>query len=323
MSHTRKVGSGTFIYEEIKPWGQLPAGWTFVEVAGVAVDSRDRVYVFSRSEHPMTVFDREGRFLRSWGEGVFQRPHGLFISADDAVYCVDDLGHTVYKYTTDGQLLMTLSTADHPADTGYDGGNPESILRSGPPFNTPTAMAVSPQGDLYVSDGYGNARVHRFTSDGQLLLSWGDPGHGRSQFVTPHDVYMDEDGLVYVSDRQNCRIQIFSPQGEWLRQWSDTRWPCDVCLDAEHHMYVAEVGGVFMGEPDLGRPSARITVRDLTGMILAEWGEQDPLGAGQYFSPHGIACDSRGDLYVGEVGVSYPGGRAPADWCVLRKYVRA
>lgn len=321
MARARRVGSGEFVYEEVKHWGQLPAAWAFVEVAGVAV-SQDRVYVFSRSEHPLTIFDREGRFLGSWGESFFKRPHGLFIGPDDAVYCVDDCGHAVYKFTTDGQLLMTISTADHPADTGYDGSHTETVIRSGPPFNYPTALALSPDGTLYVSDGYGNARVHKFTPDGTLLLSWGRPGDGPGQFITPHDVYVDTAGLVYVADRQNCRIQIFSPQGELINQWRDVRWPCDMCLDTEERLYVAEVGGVFMGEPDLDRPSARITVRDLTGKILAEWGEQDPLGTGRYFSPHGIACDSRGDLYVGEVAVSYPGGRAPVSWSVLRKYVR-
>lgn len=322
MPHTRRVGSGEFIYEEVKGWGELPTGWRFVEVAGVGVDSQDRVYVFSRSEHPLTVFDREGRFLGSWGKGFFTRPHGLFIGPDDAVYCVDDCGHAVHKFTTDGRLLMTIQTADHPSDTGYDGATTESVIRSGPPFNYPTALAVAPGGDLYVSDGYGNARIHRFTPDGQLVLSWGEPGDRPGQFVTPHDVCVDRDGRVYVCDRQNCRIQVFSPQGELIVLWRDVRWPCDVCLDADGHLYVAEVGGVFMGEPDLSRPSARITVRDSTGKVLAEWEEHDPSGAGQYFSPHGIACDSRGDLYVGEVAVSYPGGRAPADWCVLRKYVR-
>src|SRR3954470_21801350 len=99
------VGTGRFRYEALVRWEQLPPGWRFGEVAGVATDSRDRVYVFSRSEHPVTVFERDGRFLTSWGEGVFARPHGLTVGPDDTVYCTDDLGHTVRKFTPEGKLL--------------------------------------------------------------------------------------------------------------------------------------------------------------------------------------------------------------------------
>src|SRR5437763_6070757 len=105
-----RVGTGSFRYEALAHWEQLPAGWRFGEVAGVATDSRDRVYVFSRSEHPLTVFDRDGRFLTSWGEGLFNRAHGITIGPDDAVYCTDDLDHTVRKFTPEGRLLMTLGT---------------------------------------------------------------------------------------------------------------------------------------------------------------------------------------------------------------------
>jgi len=291
------------------------------------VDSQDRIYAFSRSEHPVIVFDRQGRFLGSWGEGLFKRPHGIFIGPDDAVYCVDDWGHAVHKFTTDGELLMTIETADHPADTGYVWGDPSTVRRAGPPFNYPTAVALSPEGDLYVADGYGNARIHKFAPDGRLLFSWGGPGDGPGEFVTPHDVCVDERGLVYVADRQNCRIQIFNPQGEFIGQWTDVWWPCDMCIDAEGNMYVAEIGGIFMTSgdepaPDLNKPPARVTIRDLTGTILVEWGEEEPLGAGMYFSPHGTAIDSHGDLYIGEVSVSYTHGAAPTDWGVLRKYVR-
>ena len=320
-----KVGSGKFAYEEVEGWGRLPEGRSFGEVPGVAVDSQDRVYAFCRSEPPVVVFDREGHFLKAWGVDMFKRPHSLFIGPDDAVYCTDDWGHAVHKFTTDGELLMTIETADQVADTGYTWDHPETVLRAGPPFNHPTGVALSSEGDLYVSDGYGNARVHKFTAEGQLLFSWGEPGNGHSQFVTPHSVCVDRAGVVYVADRQNCRIQLFSPQGEFIDQWRDLWWPCDMCMDADGNMYVAEVGGLFMGAdkgPDLRAPPARITVRGLSGKILAEWGLEDPLGAGVYFSPHNIAIDSRGDLYEGEVTASYTGGATPADWRVLRKYAR-
>jgi sugar lactone lactonase YvrE len=166
--------------------------------------------------------------------------------------------------------------------------------------------------------------VHKFASDGRLLFSWGEPGDGPGQFITPHGVCVDKRGLVYVADRMNARIQVFSPRGEFISQWRNVRRPNNMCLDAEGNVYVAELGCVFFGgpEPDLDKPPGRVTVRDLSGKILVEWGEKDPLGTGMYFCPHGIAIDSRGDLYVSEVPASYTRGLAPADWNVLRKYVR-
>lgn len=338
----RIVGSDKFRYEEIKGWGNLPEDWAFVEVPGVAVDSQDRVYVLCRTEPPVLVLDREGRFLKSWGEELFKRPHSIFIGPADNVYCVDDWGHAVHKFTTNGELLMTIETASHPADTGYVWDAPSTVQRAGPPFNYPTAVALSPKGELYVSDGYGNARVHKFAPDGRLLFSWGEPGSGPGEFVTPHNVCVDREGLVYVADRQNCRIQVFGPQGEFITQWAEIWWPCDMCVDADGYMYVAEVGGIFMGAgepkqsatgargvpddavaPDRSKPPARITVRDLTGTILAEWSEEDPFGTGMYFSPHGITIDSKGNLYVGEVATSYTHGAVPEDWGVLRKYERS
>ena len=135
------------------------------------------------------------------------------------------------------------------------------------------------------------------------MFSWGGPGDGTGEFVTPHNVCVDRAGTVYVADRQNRRMQLFNPQGEFITQWDDIWWPCDMCFDDDDRMYVAEVGGIFMGatkDPALDNPPARITVRDMLGRILSEWGMEDPLGAGRYFSPHNIAFDSRGDLYVGE-----------------------
>ena len=113
------IGDGDFRYELHEGWEQLPEGWTHGDVAGVATDSQDNVYVFNRGEHPVIVYDREGRFIKSWGEGMFKRSHGITIRGE-AVYLADDAGQTVRKFTLDGQLLMTLGTKDTPSDTGYD-----------------------------------------------------------------------------------------------------------------------------------------------------------------------------------------------------------
>lgn len=321
----RQVGAGEFIYQEVRPWGQLPPGWTAEDAPAVAVDSHDRVYVITRHRDGVLVLDRDGNLLTSWTSGLFKRPHGICIGPDDAVHIVDDWAHSLHKFTADGRLLMTIETRDHPSDTGYVVGRHDSARRAGPPFNQPTAVALSPEGDLYVSDGYGNARVHRFSPDGRLLFSWGEPGDGPGQFGIPHGVWVDRDGRVYVSDRLNARIQVFSPHGEYISQWEGVHYPDCLCIDAEDNVYVAELGSIYLGHLVqnliLGEMPARVTVRDLNGRVLAEWGEEDPFGTGRYFAPHGIAVDSRGDLYVSEAPASYALGEAPSDWGVIRKYI--
>ena len=198
------IGPHRLEYEVLEGWEQLPEGWSFVEVAGVAVDSRDRVYVFNRGAHPMIVFDKEGRFLDAWGEGIFSSAHGIFIDQHDHVYCADNFDHTVRKFTTDGELLMTLGDPKRPADTGFKIGE-SPVRRAAGPFNMVTNVAVTGSGEMYISDGYGNARVHRFSPTGELLASWGEPGTGPGQFNLPHGIAVDRGGRVFVADRENSR----------------------------------------------------------------------------------------------------------------------
>ncbi|MCH7990518.1 MAG: hypothetical protein IID46_15360, partial [Planctomycetes bacterium] len=149
-------GSGAFTYEVVENWDQLPEGWSFVEAVGVAADSQNRVYVFNRGEHPLIVFDSEGNFLQSWGEGKFVRPHGIWIGPDDMLYLSDDQDHTVRKFTPDGELILTLGTSGKPSDTGVQDCDFRTIKQAGPPFNLPTNLALSSAGEMYVTDGYGN-----------------------------------------------------------------------------------------------------------------------------------------------------------------------
>jgi sugar lactone lactonase YvrE len=313
------LGQGTHRYELVENWEQLPPGFTHGDVAGVSTDSRDRVYVFNRSEHPLLVYNRDGSFLQSWGEGVFKRPHGITIH-DDIVYLADDSDHTVRKFTLDGDLLMTLGTPDQPSDTGYAPAvstRLTTIARGAGPFNRPTRLSVSQDGDLYVSDGYGNARIHRFSSKGELLQSWGGPGTGPGEFNLPHSVWAHTDGRVFVCDRENERVQVFGPHGEYLDEWTNMNRPGDLFIDADQNVYIGEMNywkdhysltGFRWPENRL----ARMTVRDLNGNVLSQFGDDDPDGdpcsAARFTSPHGIWVDSHGDLYVGEVSqTSYEG----------------
>src|ERR1700674_2978291 len=227
------LGSGEHRYRVVENWAKLPEGWDLTDVASVAVDSKDRVYVFNRGEHPMIVFDREGNFVRSWGEGVFRRAHGVHLGPDETLYCTDDGDHTVRKCTLEGKVLLEIGIPAKPA-----------AYMSGEPFNRCTHTALSPRGDIYVSDGYGNARVHKYSPDGKLLLSWGEPGTDAGQFNLVHNICCDADGWVYVADRENHRVQVFDGRGRFETQWNNLHRPCGLCAQGDRQpiFYIGELG---------------------------------------------------------------------------------
>jgi DNA-binding beta-propeller fold protein YncE len=317
-------------YRADEAWANVPTGWTWIEVTAVAIDSRDRVFVFNRGDHPVMVFDRNGEFLESWGEGLFERPHGITIGPDDCVYCTDDLDHTVKKFTPEGRLLLTLGTSGQPSNTGATSIDFRTIQRAGAPFYFPTNVAIGSQGEIFVTDGYGNARVHKFAPDGTLLLSWGEPGSAPGQFRVPHGIAIDRRGVIYVADRENSRIQMFSPDGEFLDQLIDVARPCQVAFDETGNLYVAELGyraGMWPGTsaPSENATGGRVSVFDLQGLLLARWGGgENPTAPGDFFAPHDIRVDSFGDIYVSEVVMSAGGNRglvAP-DCHSLQKFTR-
>jgi DNA-binding beta-propeller fold protein YncE len=292
------LGSGSLLFEPVENWEKLPSGWEFVDVAGVAVDSKDNVYVFNRGEHPLIVFDRSGNVLRSFGEGIFsQRTHGLHIGPDDSVYCVDDGRNTIQKFTLEGKLLMTLGEPGKP-----------SPKWQGEPFNRPTHVAISPLNqDLYITDGYGNCRVHRFTADGHHVLSWGGPGIDAGQFIRPHNVVIDKDGLVYIADRENHRIQIFDPNGKFITMWNNIHRPDGIALDKDGNFFIGELNGIdgMEGCPGLGH---RVSVYNLKGQLQTRFGDpEEGEGPTQFIAPHGVAVDSEGSLYVGDVAYTIKG----------------
>ena len=290
-------GTGKYTYELVEGWAKCPEGFSFFDVPGISIDSQDRVYVFSRSVHPLMIFDREGNLLTSWREGLFKGPHGIYVGPDDSIYCTDIGNHTVSKFTPEGKLLLTLGNKDQPSDTGYVQGDLASVKRSGPPFNNPTGVALSSSGEIYVSDGYGNTRVHKFAPDGTLLFSWGEPGDAPGQFRLPHSAWVDKQERVWVCDRSNNRVQIFNAKGEFLDQRTDLSLPNTLVMDDEETVYVSEL-------------SRRVSIFTIDGKLLARWGEAKMAqrsSDGQekepslFIAPHAMAVDSRGDLYVGEV----------------------
>ena len=324
------MSSGEFSYRPSSDWAKWPDDWVMNEVTAVATDSQGRVFVFNRGDHPVAVFDPEGQPLFSWGAGLFDRPHGIWIGPNDEVYCTDDLGHAVHKFTSEGKHLMTLGMRGRPSDTGNSSIDYRTIQRSAPPFNFPTNLAVAPNGDLYVADGYGNARIHQFSPDGVLRRSWGEPGDGPGQFKVPHGIAVDHDGIVYVADRENSRLQLFSPTGEFLREWTDIARPCEVAIDGSGRVYVAELGyltGMWPGTtaPSPDSTGGRFSIFDPMGKLLARFGGgQRPCEPGDFFSPHDIWLDANDNLYIAEVVRSCCGNKRPAvgDYHTLQKLER-
>jgi DNA-binding beta-propeller fold protein YncE len=325
------VGAGQFRYRVEAVWDMFPGDGPHGEAVAVACDRRNRVYVFLRGPRPVRIYEQDGSFVNSWGEGQFVRPHGIFVGPDDTVYCTDDFDHSVRAFTTDGRLLLTLGTRGRPSDTGTTSIDYRNIRRSAGPFHFPTNLAIGLSGDLFVSDGYGNARVHRFAADGRLLQSWGQPGGGPGQFHVPHGIAVDSDGTVYVADRENSRIQLFTPKGEFLGEWTDVARPCQIFVDPRQPwIYVAELGfragrwpGTGSAEP--GATGGRISIFDRAGALQARWGGgNDACAPGDFFAPHGLWVDSQGDLYVAEVALSAGGrtGLVAASCHTLQKFVR-
>jgi len=310
------LGTANYTYEVVENWAKLPEGWSFKEVASVGVDANDNVYAFNRGAHPMMVFDRHGNFLRSWGEGIFPRAHGITVSPDETLFCTDDGDHTVRKCTLDGKVLFTLGVSGKPAP-----------FMSGDPFNRCTHVAIDPRsGDFYVSDGYGNARVHKYAPDGTLLLAWGESGTDPGQFNIVHNIATDSAGWVYVADRENHRIQVFDPNGKFETQWVNMARPCGLYIDqATDIAYVGELGVAIASNAQALGVGPRISLYDTKGNVLARLGNKPEGEApGQFIAPHGICIDSRGDIYVGEVSWTHTGSRLnpPREIRSLQKLAR-
>ena len=292
-----RVGVGDYQYELAEGWGDWPVDGV---ASDVATDSQDNVYVCvrtSQSEEKKTgvilVFDRDGKHLRSWGEDLFTICHGLWISPTDEVFHTDSGDHTVTKFNTDGEVQMTLGTRDKLGEPGM-------------PFRSPTRAVQSTSSDIYVSDGYQQNRCHRFSPSGELLFSWGKgdpvyyqrevigkvtgiPGSGPGDFNLPHDITVDRNDMSYVQDRENLRCQVFDPEGNYVTEWQDVRAPNDAVIDENDVMIIAEgQGGVL--------------VTKLDGTRIGRWGQKGDRPGDWRGYPHGIWLDSRGDLYIAEVG---------------------
>jgi DNA-binding beta-propeller fold protein YncE len=247
-------------YRQVQDWAKLPGGRIWGHVFGVGIDSRGHVWVLDRCGEtscvtsnvaPIMEFDASGKFIKSFGEGLFVFPHSLYVDQEDNLWVADcgvrnGKGNQVFKLSPEGKVLLTLGIK------GVLGGSPDN-------FVGPTDVVTGPNGDIYVADGhaalalgggefYGNTsanersrmRILKFRKDGTFLMSWGKEGTGPGEFNVPHGIAMDSTGRVFVADRGNNRIQIFDQQGKYLGEWKQFGKPCGLFIDAKDNIYVAD-----------------------------------------------------------------------------------
>ena len=254
-------------YRVERGWGEASDESPLRLISSIAVDARGRVYAYQRAEPPVVVFDPDGRVHATWGEDQVADPHGLTVAPDGRVLLVDRDAHQVLVFTADGEQVGAIGTRHSP--------------RFQAPFNHPTGVAVAPDGEIYVSDGYGNSVVHRFAADGTHRATWGRPGSGPGEFTTPHAVAVDGRDRVLVVDRENNRVQLFDREGTYLDEWGDLYHPMDIFVDDRGMTFVTDqTPRISLFAPD----------GELVGRCRAVWN-----------IAHGIAGNAAGDLYLAEM----------------------
>ena len=253
---------------------RLPEGLKLGSVPGIAFDSKGYLVVSHRGPRPILVYDPDGKLIHMFGDGELDAVHGTRVDADDNIWVTDYKNHTVMKYSSAGKLLLLLGKRDV---AGADGTA----------FNRPTDVAFAPNGDFFVSDGYGNNRIVKFTKRGQFVKAWGTKGKAEGQLNLPHCVQFDANGLLHVADRENDRVQVFDQEGAFVRSYGGFA-PFGLCITPDQTMFVAD-----------GRANKCLHMT-LTGKVIAEWGSKGA-APGQFKMPHGIAADRNGNVYVGEI----------------------
>lgn len=258
------VGTGEYKYKVIAPFGK-----TFEDskkigaVSHVSADSKDNIYFIQRIDPQILIFNRMGDLVNHWSKRQLIDCHGVYITKNDDIFLATRGVHQVLKYDIDGQLVLSIGNRENPSWQK--------------PFNHPTDIAISKANEIYVSDGYGNACIHKFSPEGELLFSWGKPGSGPGEFHTPHGIWVDDQDRVYVVDRDNNRIQIFNSEGKYITEWRDFFHPMDIFADSDSVFYITD-------------QTPRFSVVNVEGELLARGFAPD--------AGHGLWGDSQGNLYL-------------------------
>ncbi len=298
-------------------------GMRLANIGGLDTDSDDNLYVCVRGgDTPIVVFDDNGRWIGQYGQGLGVRnPHCVHLDDEDNIWLIDCDRSVVYKLSRSGDVLLTLGTPDHPSDTGIINGDHRTIRYPGPPFNAPTRLDIDGQGRIFVSDGYNNCRVHCFSPEGELLYSFGQPGKDDGAFQIVHSLCIDrENGDIYVADRENRRVQVFTAEGKLKAVWRDFHRPTDVEIYGGL-VYVSELGEtLFTDNVDYDyhtqRHHSQVRICTKDGVQVGSIGTADIGAPGNFFAAHCLCVNSKGDVYVGEVNnwdtysifTAWPGG---------------
>jgi len=276
-------------------WPQRPDDMQWGHVPGIAVDAKDNVYVFTRAKHPVQVFDKNGKFLRSWGKDIGMSHH-IKIDHEGNVWIADVGHHLVQKYTPEGKLLMTLGSK---GEAGRDKTH----------FYMPTDMAIAKNGDIFVSDGYGNARIVHFDSKGTFINEWGQLGHGPGEFSTPHAIAIDSKDRLYVADRNNVRIQVFNTKGKFLEEWRNLIVPWGFHVTKDDEIWVCGSSPMQWRKEDTALgcpPKDQVFMKfNSAGKVLQLFtlpkGIDGLERAGEVNWVHAIALDSQGNMFLGDI----------------------
>lgn len=283
-------------YQVDPSWPQRPAGIAWDQMPGVAVDRQDRIWLFTRAKPPVQVYDAAGKFLFGWGEDVIGMAHQIRFDRQGNVWLADVGKHAVMQFTPEGKLLRTLGT---PGEAGEDDRH----------LNKPTDMTITPEGDVFVTDGYGNARVVHFDKGGTFVKAWGKLGTGPGEFSLPHSIVVDSKGRLYVADRNNVRVQVFDQQGKFLAEWRHLLVPWSLWISSQDEIWACGSSPMVWRPEDgaLGCPPKDQLVMkfDPSGRALALWtfpkaedGQEKP---GEVNWVHSLALDSKGNLYLVDI----------------------
>ncbi len=298
MSSAAYADSGG--YSVVHGWPTLPEGRALGRASGVAVDSHNHVFVFHSVERDWTdplpndpiegatiaVFDGStGELIAEWGEGMFVMPHGLTVDSEDNVWLTDVGRHQVFKFSHDGDLLLELG---QNRTTGTDATH----------FSLPTDVAVLDDGGFFVSDGYGNSRVLKFSGDGEYEFQWGTKGSGDGEFDLPHGLALDRAGRLYVADRSNSRIQVFDREGSFIAEWPREKVgrPYGISADAAGNVFVVDGGDQPTSPPDRSRV-IKLSSGGSTKTVFGRFGNYD----GQFQMGHDLAIGEDGAVYVVDI----------------------
>lgn len=262
---------------------QLPPNMNFGGTSGVAFNSKGNIFVIHRGPQPVMEFDADGHYIRGFGDGLFERPHGLRIDKDDNIWATCLLNNLVYKFNPAGRLEMVLGVKSWTGEW-----HPFGHLRL---FNEPNEAVVGPTGDIYVLQGHGKAEslVIKFDKDGNFIKAWGGKGKGPGQFDLPHSLVFDAKGLLYIADRNNARIQVFDADGNYIRESSHPGTPCGLFMTADQHIWLAH------GHTGL------VMKLDLQGNVVGHIeGAGQGKALGRYGEAHYIAVSPRDEIFVAD-----------------------